>query len=226
VIVSPAVARAAGPDGVLPLRVENSVVTAQIVGTTRYFPSVEGDVVVADLDSWMTAANTLDPGTTAPSEMWLQRAPARSLPREIDSHRARENELTSDPLARGSIALLVVTAIVALALAAVGLLLTVVGDTEDDALLDLEAQGATPRDLRRHVLLRAATVGTLGLGGGIAAGAVVGALVVAVVTVTAGAQTALPPLALAFDWPLVAAAVAALALAASIAAVATVRRTV
>ena len=37
----------------------------------------------------------------------------------------------------------------------------------------------------------------------IAAGAIVGALVVAVVSVTAGAENALPPLALAFDWKLI-----------------------
>jgi putative ABC transport system permease protein len=134
--------------------------------------------------------------------------------------------LTGDPLARGSIALLGITAIVALALAAVGLLLTVVGDLRDEqgALSDLRAQGAGPRELRRHVLLRALVVGVLGLAGGIAAGAIVGALVVAVVTVTAGAQSALPPLRLGFGWPVVLIAVAALALAAGAAAVAAARK--
>ena len=107
-----------------------------------------------------------------------------------------------------------------------GLLLTVLGDLRDErgALFDLEAQGATPAELRRHVLLRAAVVGRLGLGGGIAAGAIVGALVVAVVTVTAAAENALPPLALAFDWGLVVAALAALALVAAAGAAAAARR--
>ncbi len=75
------------------------------------------------------------------------------------------------------------TGIVALALSAVGLLLTLVGDLRDESgeLFDLEAQGATPRDLRRHLLLRAAIVAGLGLFGGVAAGAIVSALVVAVV---------------------------------------------
>jgi ABC-type antimicrobial peptide transport system permease subunit len=101
--------------------------------------------------------------------------------------------------------LLLVTALVGLLLAAVGLLLTVVGDLRDEhgSLQDLEAQGATPADLRRHILLRAAVVGVLGLAGGVAAGAIVGALVVAVVSVTAGAENALPPLALVVDWKLV-----------------------
>jgi ABC-type lipoprotein release transport system permease subunit len=85
------------------------------------------------------------------------------------------------------------------------LLLTVVGDLREErgSLQDLEAQGATPADLRRHVLLRAAVVGVLGLAGGVAAGAIVGALVVAVVSVTAGAENPLPPLALAVDWKLI-----------------------
>jgi ABC-type lipoprotein release transport system permease subunit len=111
-------------------------------------------------------------------------------------------------------------------LAAVGLLLTVVGDLRDEhgSLQDLAAQGATPADLRRHVLLRAAIVGGLGLAGGVAAGAVVGALVVAVVTVTAEAENALPPLALAFDGRLVLLVLAALVVCSAAAATAATRR--
>jgi ABC-type antimicrobial peptide transport system permease subunit len=136
------------------------------------------------------------------------------------------SELTSDPLARGAIALLLVTALVGLALAGVGLLLTVVGDLRDERglLQDLEAQGATPAELRRHVLLRAAAVGVLGLAGGIAAGAIVGALVVAVVSVTAGAENALPPLALAFDWKLILLVLSALVAYSAAGATGTTRR--
>src|SRR5206468_5136657 len=120
---------------------------------------------------------------------------------DVASQRATAAALRSDPLARGALALLLVTALVAAVLAAVGLLLVVVGDLRDESgeLFDLEAQGATPRDLRRHLLLRAAIVAALGLAGGLAAGAIVSALVVAVVTVTAGAGVALPPLELVYD---------------------------
>jgi hypothetical protein len=204
VVATPAVARAAGPSGIVPLHVENSVIAAKIVATTRYFPSIEGDAVIADLPTWLTAANTAEPGVATSSELWLDTRPP-SGPLLLASQRARTNELTSDPLARGAIALLLVTALVGLALAAVGLLLTVVGDLREErgSLRDLEAQGATPADLRRHLLLRAAVVGVLGLAGGVAAGAIVGALVVAVVSVTAGAENPLPPLALAVDWKLI-----------------------
>jgi hypothetical protein len=231
VLVSPEIARAAGPSGFVALHAEDNVVPGRIVATTRYFPSVDGDVVVADLATWLTVANTLEPGVAAPSELWLDAPPAaadalRKLPLDVVSQHEREQELRDDPVARGSIALLVVTAVVGLVLAAVGLLLTVVGDLRDErgALQDLEAQGATPAELRRHVLLRATVVGVLGLGGGVAAGAIVGALVVAVVTVAAGAENALPPLELVFSWPIVAAALAALAVGSGASAAAAARR--
>ncbi len=172
VVVTPAIARAAGPAASCPLHVENSVITAKIVATTPYFPSIDGDAVIADLPTWLTAANTAEPGVATASELWLDTRPPAGLPLDVASQRARVHELTSDPLARGAISLLLVTALVGLALAAVGLLLTVVGDLREErgSLRDLEAQGATPADLRRHVLLRAAVVGVLGLVGGIGRG--------------------------------------------------------
>jgi hypothetical protein len=231
VIASPAIARAAGPDGLVALHAQDHVIAAKVVATARYFPSVDGDLVVADLPTWLTRVNTLEPGLTSASELWVHAPPSAApklarLPLDVASQRARERELRGDPLARGAIALLFVTALVGLVLAAIGLLLTVVGDLRDDrgALFDLEAQGATPAELRRHVLLRAAVVGVLGAGGGVAAGAIVGALVVAVVTVTAAAANALPPLTLVFDWTLVAAALGALAVTGAAAAGVAVRR--
>lgn len=231
VVVSPALARAAGPSGILPVHFANSVISAKVVGTTRYFPSVDGDVVVADLATWLTAANTAEPGVTTPSELWVDAGPGAAgalerLPLAVASQRAREHELRTDPLARGAISLLLVTALVGLLLAAAGLLLTVAGDLRDDrgALFDLEGQGATPAEIRRHVLLRAGVVGALGVGAGVAAGAIVSALVVAVVTVTAGAADALPPLALVLDVKLVAAALGLVALASAGGAIVATRR--
>jgi FtsX-like permease family len=222
VIASPAIASAAGIDGTLPLHVGNRTVLATVVAVAHYFPSVDGDLVVADLPTWLVAANTVEPGTTTPSELWLDAPPAaaqRLAQRpfsllDVKSQRATAAELRSDPLARGALALLLVTGVVAALLAAVGLLLTVVGDLRDESgeLFDLEAQGATPRDLQRHLLFRAGIVAALGLAGGLAAGAIVSALVVSVVTVTAGAGVALPPLQLTVDWRLVGVALAALAL--------------
>jgi hypothetical protein len=225
VIASPAVARTADANGIVNLRVEGDVVSARVVATARYFPSVDGDFVVADLPTWLVAANTVDPGTAVPTELWTSRRPP-GLPLQVTAQRVQEEELRGDPIARGAIALLLVVAVVGLVLAVAGLVLTVLGDRvgERASLVDLEVQGATPRDLRRHLLLRGGLLATLGLGGGIGAGALVGTLVVAVVTVTAGAQAALPPLALAFDWPLVLLAVAVVAVASVAGAAVAVRR--
>jgi hypothetical protein len=230
VIVSPGVARAAGADGTLTLHVGNAGVLGQVVATSRSFPSVDGDFAVADLQTWVAAANTLEPGTAVPGELWLDAPPAAAAQLaqppfsalEVSSQRAVEADLRSDPLARGSLALLLATGAVAVLLAVVGLLLAIVGDVRDESgeLFDLETQGASPRELRRHLLFRAGVVGVLGLAGGVAAGAALGALVVAIVTVTAGAERALPPLALVFDWKVAAVGIGALAVGAVLGAVA------
>jgi predicted lysophospholipase L1 biosynthesis ABC-type transport system permease subunit len=213
----------------LTLHIGNASVQGLVVATSRSFPSVDGDFVVADLGTWVAAANTVEPGTAVPGELWLDAPPsaARRLARppfsalEVSSQRAVEADLRSDPLARGSLALLLATGAVAVLLAVVGVLLAIVGDVRDESgeLFDLETQGASPRELRRHLLFRAAVVAVLGLAGGIAAGAVLGALVVAIVTVTAGAERALPPLELVFDWKVAGIGMGVLAIAAALGAV-------
>ena len=227
IVVSPAIARAVGQDGIVPLHVEEQTISAQIVGVSRYFPSVEGDFVVADLPTWLTAANTANPGTTTASELWVDSSKPPTVPDlDVASQQTTLDGLRGDPLARGSLALLLAAAAVGLALAVVGVLLTVLGDMRDESgeLFDLEAQGATPADIRRHVTLRALAVAGVGLAGGVAAGAIVSALVVSVVTVTAGAGTPLPPLQLLFDWRLVGLALLAVAVGASVVAIAGTRR--
>jgi len=227
VVVSPALTRAAGPNGILPLHVEDMTIEGQVVGVANHVPSVDGDLVVADLPTWLEAANTVEPGTTTASEVWLHAKKPPSYPSlTVVSQRATLAALRGDPLARGSLALLLAAAVVGLALAAIGILLGVVGDRRDESgeLFDLEAQGVTPAELRRHLLLRALVVAVVGIAGGVAAGAVVSALVVAVVAVTAGAGNPLPPLALSFDWPLVAVALLCVAAASSAAAAVAVRR--
>ena len=208
VIASPTLGKIGATVG---LRVSDTVLPAAIVAHTRYFPSVDGNVVVADLPTWLAAVNSAEPGVATPSEIWASRPPLRQLPLQVTSQRAQLSLLHGDPIARGAIVLLLVVAIVALALAVAGLILTVLGDRsgERSSLTDLSVQGATPAQLRRHLRLRAAVIGILGIGGGIGAGVIVGTLVVAVVTVTAGAQQALPPLARVFDWPLLLGALAA-----------------
>jgi CDP-diglyceride synthetase len=58
--------------------------------------------------------------------------------------------------------------------------------------------------LRAHLRLRSALVTTVGVLGGLATGAILAALIVALVTLTAAAGNPEPPLLLDVDWTIVA----------------------
>jgi hypothetical protein len=221
-LVTPALARAAGDDGLLPVQIEGDTVTLKVVGVVRRVPSItEGDAVIADL---ATVGNKLDaqsPGLGVVDEMWINGdvdpQAARRAPFDVlhaESRAELESRLRSDPLSRGALLTLAGTALVALLLAVVGLLLGLVSDLRDESgeLRDLEAQGATPADLRRHLRLRTLVVAAAGLVGGLATGLVLSALVTDLVTLTANAGAPQPPLRLILDLPLVLGGVVAYAL--------------
>src|SRR6185312_5361003 len=159
------------------------------------------------------AATRLDvrsPGLGTPDELWVGGSTAPDTPElTVASRAATLAHLQADPLARGALLTLAGTAAVALLLALVGLVLSVVGDVRDDRgeLFDLEAQGAAPSTIRTHLRLRAALVAGFGTLGGIALGAILSALVISLVAVTAGATAPEPPLQLSLDLPLLALAV-------------------
>jgi hypothetical protein len=221
VIASPALARAAGPGGIVPIQLGDQRLHVRVVGTASRFPTIDSDFVVGD-ESWLLGAMNADfPGAGVPSEIWIKGGPqiGRALVRppfdrlELSSRRAVLDGLRSDPLARGSLIALALAALIALLLALAGVVLSVIGDLRDERgeLQDLEAQGAEPATLRRHLRLRALLLVGVGLGGGIATGAALSGLVVGVVTLTANASSPEPPLQLAVDWPLLAAGLAAYA---------------
>jgi FtsX-like permease family len=217
IVASPALAAAAGPGGVLPITAATGSIVGRVVGTVRRIPTVDDDVVIADGPTLAAALSTTAPGTGTPNELWLDVAPghegalAAALRRppfdvlEVRAHDALLADLRSEPLARGTLLTLAVAALAALALALVGLLLVVVSDLRDERgeLFDLEAQGASPALLRRHLRLRTAFTAVFGLLGGIATGVILAALVVALVTLTAAAGSVELPLLLGVDWPVV-----------------------
>jgi ABC-type antimicrobial peptide transport system permease subunit len=137
-----------------------------------------------------------------------------------------ERSLRDDPLARGTLLTLLAAALVALGLALVGVLLGVLSDVRDERgeLDDLEAQGARPATLRRVVRLRSLVVVAAGLLGGLATAALLGFLVVDLVTVTADARAIELPLRTAVAWPVLAVALAAGTLAAATLVTAASRR--
>jgi hypothetical protein len=213
IFATPGVAAAAGDDHVVPLVIEGEHVSAQVVGVVERFPSIVGDAVVADRQTAATTLDTLSPGLGTTDELWADRLAAPAPELAVQSRASVLAELRADPLARGALLTLAGTALVALALALVGLLLGVVGDLRDERgeLFDLEAQGASPGTIRTHLRLRALLVAAFGLLGGLIAGAILSALVLSLVTLTASSARPEPPLRLAFDWPLLLGAVAAYA---------------
>ena len=215
-VVSPTLASAAGPGGVLPVNVATGTVVGRVLGTVRRIPTVDEDVVIADGPTVATALGAEAPGTGGANEVWLdvgggqedavaavlRRPPFDAL--DVTAHDALLADLRSEPLARGTLLTLAAAALAALALSLVGLLLVVVSDLRDERgeLFDLEAQGAAPDTLRRHLRLRTGFVAVFGLVGGIATGVALAALVVALVTLTASAGSAQLPLLLGIDWPI------------------------
>jgi hypothetical protein len=228
VLATPRVAAEAGPRGVIPLDVEGEQVAARIVGIVRRFPSIVGDAVVADEPAASTTLDTLYPGLGTTNELWVDTPAPPHVPQlTVQSRADTLAQLRADPLARGALLTLAGTAAVALLLALIGLVLSVVGDVRDDRgeLFDLEAQGAAPATIRAHLRLRALLVAAFGIAGGVALGAILSALVIALVSVTASAEKPEPPLRLALDLPLLAlAALVYIALAAVLVGAATALR--
>ncbi len=213
-VVTPGLANAAGPGGLLPLEVQNQRLTVRVVGVVDRFPSVYGDLVLLDGPTAQTALDTLSPGLGAPTELWVNGPRPSPGPLDVVSQAAISKLVHSDPLARGALIALSGAALVALALALLGLMLVVASDLRDETgeLFDLETQGADPATLRRHLRLRALFVTAFGLVGGVVTGVALGALVLDLVKLTAGALPAQPPLVLSVDWALLVLAVAAFAL--------------
>jgi hypothetical protein len=207
VLVTPGIARAAGPHGIVPLDIEGETIAGRVVGVVQRFPSIVGDAVVADLGQSSTRLDTRSPGLGIPDELWVTSKTAPATPELTVASRADTlARLQSDPLARGALLTLAGTAAVSLLLALIGLVLSVVGDVRDERgeLFDLEAQGASPATIRTHLRLRAALVAAFGVAGGIALGAILSALVISLVSVTASAAEPEPPLRLSIDLPLLA----------------------
>jgi hypothetical protein len=210
-LATPAAAAAADSDGTLTLRVAGDAVRVRVAAVADRIPGTRGDAVVVDRTALQAEA---PPGAAAVSELWigardaaaadaaearLRRPPFDVL--AVDSRADLAQRLETDPLAEVTLATLVAAALVALALAVAGLVLLVLGDARDEReeLLDLEAQGAEPRMLRRQLRVRAAILAGAGLVFALAVGAVLAALVVDLVAVTANAGTPVPPLRLVLE---------------------------
>jgi hypothetical protein len=219
VLVTPAVAAAAGSHQIVPLTIEGEQIVGHIVGILHRFPSITGDAVIADRQTAETALDTTSPGLGTTNELWANSLPQRPLTTLTITSRAQLLAgLSADPLARGALITLGSAAALALGLALVGLLLGVAGDRRDERgeLFDLEAQGAAPATIRTHLRLRALLIACFGLIGGAVTGAVLSLLVLSLVAVTASAALPEPPLELVFNWELIIGAIVVYAVLATL----------
>ena len=241
VVVSPDVARSAAPGGLLTIQNGDQHVTARVVAVLHRFSGTadgDGSFVIADESHLQTALDADGPGTGRPLEIWL------SVPREensavtdalahgrfsqlaVASRAQLEHDLRATPLSRAIEIALGVGALVALLLAVCGLWLTLLGDVADERgdLYDLETQGATPRDLRTQLRLRALVLGACGVGGGVVLGVVLSREVVRLLQVSAAGETPVPPLVSEPGWLFSGVGLAALVVGAALLVELTVRR--
>jgi hypothetical protein len=223
-LVSPALAALADDDRELSLRVAGEPVLVRVAGTVERVPGVSGDAVVVERSQLVTALNASRPGVGFATEVWLNGADPAILARRpfdvlrLDSQDALRRRLASEPIARGSLALLAAVAATALALALVSLVLGALAELRDarGELHELEAQGVTPARLRAQLRLRALAVALAGVLGGVVAGIVLARVVVRLVALTAGATLPDPPLRLALELQPIAVALALTALLATV----------
>jgi hypothetical protein len=217
-----------GIGSTIPLRVGGELIDVEIGGIVSRFPGIRGDAIIGNRDALKTAIATQAPGSASTNELWIDAAPgdepriSAELSRRpfaalsVSSRAAVEQDARRDPLGHGTLVALVVSALVALLLAVIGLALAVRADLRDERgeLVELEAQGASPALLLRVVRVRALLVLLIGLVGGAVAGVALALLVTRVIRVTARAGLAEPPLVVAIDAPIVLAALAGVAIAA------------
>jgi hypothetical protein len=204
VLVDAQTASAAGPGGRIAMTIDGLPVVARVVGVVRRFPTLPPDVggfVVADQATLSSALDAQLPGQGSADELWIAGSNLAGLRAALgrpplaqlsSSFRADlEQRLSSAPLARGVLGALVAAAVVAAALAVLGLLVSLLGPARDRVVeRDLEAQGVGPHALRADLRARLAVMS----GAGVCAGLLVAVLLVrvAVAAVRAGATVADP----------------------------------
>jgi hypothetical protein len=210
VLVDPETAAAAG-NGSLAVSVgAGSVLPARVVGVLPRFPTARSSFVVVDAGLLADALDAREPGTGSVGELWLaQTSPglAEALSAtpfdllRVDLRQSRQDTLVADPLARGATDLLTASALVALLVAVVALILLVVAERRDStaAMYAWESDGVAPRTLRWTLFLRALAVVVVAVPGGVLIGALLSRLTTALVRVTAVGTDPVPPLVLSIS---------------------------
>jgi hypothetical protein len=222
-LVSTSVA-AQAVDGELTVGVEGRELRVRVAAVASRFPTVlrtPDDFVVLDYDTLFAALNADRPGFASPTEAWFFGVRPRPPGAHVVGAEPLRAELLDDPLARGTRDVLGVTALVAAAVAILGLLVGVRSTLGSERMLaaEYEALGVPPSTLVRSAQLRLLLLSVLGIGAGLGGGLLAVRLVGALVAVTAGGGTPLPSIVAVAAWipgAALLAAVGAVALAAAL----------
>jgi len=169
IAVSPELARAAGNRGVLPLDVLGTEVAARVVAVVRHFPTVHGNVVLADQQWIATALNANDPGPPFYNEVWIDARRPEHVAEALAAppfrgmsvvNRSDVSETSqSATMVRGARDLFLVGSLAAIGLAILGLALAAASDVQARRweILDLRGQGAerewVGRFIRRRLVI-------------------------------------------------------------------------
>jgi hypothetical protein len=213
VLADPATAHDAAIAEQVQLDVMGVQVRAHVVGVVRRFPTVASGhaVVLADETALAGALDAQVPGSGEARELWLAGDPRRLDPAAlaagrrrhlvVRTHTAVRRTIDSEPIAREVLGALAAAALLAAALALAGVAVAVRRALRDGAaaLLDLEAQGLGPRELRGGLRLRGAAIAVAG----VVPGVILALLLTRLVTgaVRAGAiGPPDPPLVIVVPW--------------------------
>ncbi|RAG85249.1 ABC transporter permease [Streptacidiphilus pinicola] len=194
---------------VVPFPVGDATVRLRITGVLNAMPTAGSKAVVVDLSSLTRQLAALDATCPEPTEWWLPAAapddpvPARAaaalraLPGTQDVQLRGEvaAQLTDDPLGAGPQVTLLVLAVVAAVLAAIGFGAATAAAASERARENavLRALGCPPRRLARTAAAEPAVLIVLGAAVGLAVGTLIVHLVVPLVVLTPTAQQPVPP---------------------------------
>jgi hypothetical protein len=203
-------------DNRMTVTVLDQPVQVRVVGTAKLFPTVTDlprRFVVLDYSALFATLNRDRPGVAVPGEAWLFSHPPQDLAaklarppfrleRLVDEAQLRAT-LEHDPLARGVAEVLLAAAIMAAALACLGLVLStrLRLRSEEATLAEYEALGIAPATVDRSVQYGVVVLTVLGAVGGLAGALLAVRITAALVAVSAGSAATLPSLEAQIAWP-------------------------
>lgn len=226
-IVDPLTASTA-TDGIVTLEVGSTgTLRARVAGIATTFPTVGSRFAVVDEAALSAQLDRIQPGTGAPSEMWLGADNADARGRLLSALTATEfddidrvvrtqveSQLSGDTLGRSVMLAFLISSLVSALLGAVALVYVAHSDRLDDSdvLRGLRTTGASARQLASLLRMRCLVLLVGATPVGVACGVVLLDAVRDLISVTAAGTTPVPPLRVVSDLPLITVVVAGVAL--------------